>query len=64
MNGRDDMIYEEACALWRALYNEAPPADADGGMLLEAISRGGPVMDYDRLHSVHLRAANITRPRA
>jgi hypothetical protein len=61
--GRDDRLYEEAAALWRALYGEPPPIKADGSTMLDVIvSRGLPEVGYDRLRTPHLRSTNITMP--
>jgi hypothetical protein len=62
-NGRDDRIYQEASALWRELYREPPPIRADGGMMLDIITRTLPVEGYDRLRVPHLRERDVTLPR-
>lgn len=61
--GREDRIYEEAAALWRQLYGEAPPREAGGMEILGMIVGGLPDPDYERLATPHLRASNITFPR-
>ena len=63
MTGRDERIKEEVSALWRELFGEPPPIEADGGMMLDAIMRGLPEKPYDRLRSPYLRASNISGPR-
>lgn len=63
MSGRDDKLYEEAVALWRSLYGEPPPRDADGASILDMIVHGLPEADYGRLASPHLRPGAITFPR-
>ena len=63
MDGRDDKIYEEAAALWRALHGEPPPVEADGAMILDLLLCDLPETPYDRLISPHLRPAAITFPR-
>lgn len=63
MTGRDQKIYEEAAALWRSLYGEPPPREADGSMILNLILCDLPESDYARLATPHLRATNITFPR-
>lgn len=62
MTGRNQMIYEEAAALWRQLYAEPPPANADGSMILDMIMRKLPETSYGRLVTPHLRPANIVFP--
>jgi hypothetical protein len=61
--GREDRIYQEACALWRELFREPPPAKADGQALLDLILRRMPERAHERLKSPHLRPATITMPR-
>jgi hypothetical protein len=61
--GRDKRIYEEAAALWRSLYGEPPPREADGAMILDLIVKKTPDAGYGRLASPHLRASNITFPK-
>lgn len=63
MNGRNDRIYAEAAALWRALRNEPPPRDADPSRMLDMVLGAQPPATYDRLASPHLRACNIAFPR-
>ena len=63
MPGRDDKIYEEAAALWRVLYDEPPPAVADGKIILDLIFDSQSPTDYDRLATPHLRRTNITFPK-
>lgn len=57
--GREDRIYQEACALWRELYGEPPPAPdhgpADGALMLKIIMGSLPEVGYDRLRTPHLR---------
>jgi len=60
---RDQRIYHEAAALWRALYGEPPPAAADGPAMLEAITRGLPDVNYDRLRTPYLRPGAVVMPR-
>lgn len=64
MTSRDQRIYEEAAALWNALFGEPPPAQISGGDLLAIItgSLGDP--DYNRLRSPYLRPSTITMPKA
>lgn len=63
MNGRDERIQEEAAALWRELFGEPPPIRADGGTLLDIITKSLPERDYDRLASPYLRPSQIARPK-
>lgn len=64
MDGREQRITEEVTALWRELFGEPPPIQADGSMMLDAIMKGLPEKSYDRLRSPHLRASNISGPGA
>jgi hypothetical protein len=59
---RDQLVYEEAAALWRALFDEPPPPRADGAMILDMITRNVTPARYERLRSPHLRPATITWP--
>ncbi|WP_041372924.1 hypothetical protein [Phenylobacterium zucineum] len=61
--GREDRIYEEAAALWRALYGEPPPITADGGTMLDIIMRTLPEAGYERLRTPHLRPTDVVMPR-
>jgi hypothetical protein len=61
--GREDRIYQEAAALWRELFGEAPPPKADGGKLLELMTKRLPEAAYDRLKTPHLRPSNISMPK-
>jgi hypothetical protein len=62
MDGRDHRIYEEAAALWRELYGEPPPAQADGSKMLDMITRSLGDTPYDRLRSPFLRPSTIAGP--
>ena len=62
MNGREQRIQEEVGALWRELFGEPPPVEADGAMMLDAIMRSLPEKPYDRLRSPYLRPTCITGP--
>jgi hypothetical protein len=64
MDGREQRITEEAVALWRELFGEPPPIQADGSMMLDAIMKSLPDKSYDRLRSPHLRASTIAGPGA
>jgi hypothetical protein len=61
MPRREDMIKQEAQALWRALHGDPVP-DLTGSELLAMICGGGDVADYDRVQSPFLRPSLITRP--
>jgi hypothetical protein len=63
METREDPIYQEAAALWLALFREPPPAEASGSTLLDIIARRAPIATYERLTSPHLRPATITGPK-
>jgi hypothetical protein len=62
MGGRETRVYEEAAALWRELYGEAPPV-RDGALLLDMITQKLPANEYYRLRSPYLRPSTITGPR-
>ena len=62
MDGQDSRIYEEAAALWRALYDEQPP-EQDGSTLLDMITQRLPATEYERLRSPFLRPSTIVGPR-
>ena len=61
--GREQKIQAEATALWRQLYDQPPPSEADGSMILDLIMRDLPDASYARLQTVHLRPTAITFPR-
>lgn len=63
MNGRKQRIKAEASSLWRELYDEAPPAGADGSEMLDIMLRRLPATSYDRLNSPHLRRSNLSWPK-
>jgi hypothetical protein len=64
MMGRDDKVYEEAAALWRALYDGPLPATAEGTVILDLIVGGLPDSTrYERLASPYLRPSNIAFPK-
>lgn len=62
MQPRDQRIYEEASALWQAVFGAPPPPDADGFELLQRITRELPGSDYQRLTSPFLRPSTIAGP--
>ncbi len=63
MMGRDERIYDEAAELWRRLYDEPPPREADGATILALIVGSLPDADYNRLATPHLRGANVAFPK-
>lgn len=60
---RDRRLQKEALGLWRALSSEPPPRGLKGASLLDAALSLKKPVEYDRLHSPHLRASQITRPK-
>jgi len=60
---RNERLNREAGSRWRALSAEPPPRGLRGARLLDAALHLKTVGPYDRLHSPHLRASQITRPR-
>ena len=62
MPNRDSKIHAEATALWRTLYGDAPPAEADGARLLDLVTRNLPEENYVRLRSPFLRPSTIVGP--
>jgi len=62
MGSREQLIYEEAAALWRELFDEPPPVRADGTRLLEIITRSLGDPSYQRLRSPFLRPSTIAGP--
>jgi hypothetical protein len=64
MRDRNQKIYEEASALWREMFGEAPPLRADGRTLLDVIMKSLPEHRYQRLASPYLRPSQIKGPKA
>jgi hypothetical protein len=62
MENREQRIYDEAAALWREVFQEPPPARADGPTLLAIISRSLGDTSYERLRSPFLRPSTIAGP--
>lgn len=62
MENREQRIYEEAAALWREVFHEAPPGPADGSTLLAIITGSLVDISYARLRSPHLRPSTIAGP--
>ncbi|MDZ4372468.1 MAG: hypothetical protein U1C74_13740 [Phenylobacterium sp.] len=63
MSQRNNKLYEEAAALWRSLYDEPPPPNIEGPVLLDMIVGGLPDPRYDRLATPHLRPSTIVFPK-
>jgi hypothetical protein len=63
MDRRDERIYEEAAALWRALHDGEAPGPADAAEILDLITGTLPAVTYERLCSPWLRSSTITWPR-
>jgi hypothetical protein len=63
MSTRDEQIEAEAAALWRELYDEAPPPGTEGRDLLEILLRRLPAVEYERLNSPLLRRASVSWPK-
>jgi hypothetical protein len=61
MASREELIRNEALALWRQLRDEPAP-DVDGRQLLELLFRQLEPGGYDRVHSPFLRSTMILRP--
>jgi hypothetical protein len=62
MESREQRIYDEADALWREVFDEPPPAYADGSTLLAIITRRLGEVPYERLRSPFLRPSTIAGP--
>lgn len=62
MEPREQRIYEEAAALWRELFDEPPPAQADGMAMLDIITNSLGETPYQRLRSPFLRPSTIVGP--
>ena len=64
MSSRKKRIETEAADLWRELYDEPPPASADGSEMLDLMLQRLPPSSYDRLNSPYLRRSNLSRPKS
>jgi hypothetical protein len=62
MVSRERVLEVEARNLWRAIRQDAPPADLSGAEMLAFLVESSPAPAYDRLHSPFLRSTHITRP--
>jgi hypothetical protein len=63
MSSRKQRIDAEAAALWRELYDEAPPR-ADGGEMLDLMLNRLPAVSYERINSPFMRLSAMSWPRA
>jgi hypothetical protein len=59
---RDQRIYQEALALWQALYDEPPPAVASGSDLLAAVLTAMSERGYSHLTSTSRHHRDIVLP--
>lgn len=62
MSSRKQRVEAEAVALWRELYDEAPP-DLDGHDMLDMMLKRLPPASYDRLNSPHLHRSGVSWPK-
>lgn len=60
---RNERLHKEAVSLWRALSADPPPRGLRGARLLDAALHLKLADQYDRIHSPHLGASQIVRPR-
>lgn len=60
---REQRLQREALGLWKAMSSEPPPPGLKGARLLDAAMGLKPPVDYDRMHSPHLRDSQISRPK-
>jgi hypothetical protein len=63
MSSRKQRIKAEAATLWRKLYDEAPPASAEGSDILDMMLSRLPPASYDQLNSPYLRRSNLSWPK-
>lgn len=63
MSSRATRIEAEAAALWRELYDEAPPIEADGADMLDLMLRRLPPVTYERLSSPYLGRSAMSWPK-
>ena len=63
MSSRKQRIKAEAASLWRELYDETPPASAEGTDMLEIMLERLPPASYDRLSSPYLRQSALSWPK-
>jgi len=63
MSTRAARIEAEATALWRELYGESPPADADAGEMLKIMLQRLPAISYERLNSPHMHRSGVSWPK-
>lgn len=60
---RISRLDEEAEGLWRAMSTEPQPEGLRGAELIAAAMSLKAPVQYDRIHSPHLRPTQIVRPR-
>jgi hypothetical protein len=63
MSARAAQIEAETAALWRELYGESPPAEADAAEMLEIMLQRMPAISYDRLSSPYMRHSAVSWPK-
>lgn len=65
MSSRKQRVKAEASALWRELYDEAPPTSAEGADMLDMmLKRLPPPASYERLNSPYLhQRAGVSWPK-
>jgi len=63
MSTRAARIEAEAAALWRELYGDSPPAEADAAEMLDIMLQRMPAITYDRLSSPHMHRSAVSWPK-
>jgi hypothetical protein len=63
MSARTARIEAEAAALWRELYGEPPPAEAEAGDMLDLMLQRMPAISYDRLNSPFMHRSGVSWPK-
>jgi len=63
MSSRKQRVQAEADALWRELYDESPPASAEGADMLDMMLKRLPAVSYERLSSPYLRPSGLSWPK-
>jgi len=62
MTEREQRLHDEASALWREVFGEAPPLRMDGATMLEIVTRCVDEVSYNRVYSPFLRPSTIVGP--